>query len=233
MRSANGMTSRRFAVPRMASKESLPNSAPPGWESWPRRWSRPHAGATVPRAWRCCPGSTRLPPKARPACAASRPASAPRHRPVPRLYHRLRDGCIAQLVEQLTLNQRAVGSSPTAPTNYFLVLQGFVLPPRSGAAYLCSVRTQSGPRRSEILDLPAPQSRLRVGIRDWVSGRRTAFASASPASPPPPNSGPCRAQAEDVELEQSTRATGGRSKRALLVDPNMIHTDRTHRTTRA
>src|SRR5665213_3270647 len=30
-----------------------------------------------------------------------------------------RDGCIAQLVEQLTLNQRAVGSSPTAPTNRF------------------------------------------------------------------------------------------------------------------
>jgi hypothetical protein len=28
------------------------------------------------------------------------------------------DGCIAQLVEQLTLNQRAVGSSPTAPTNF-------------------------------------------------------------------------------------------------------------------
>src|SRR3989442_158896 len=26
------------------------------------------------------------------------------------------DGCIAQLVEQLTLNQRVVGSSPTTPT---------------------------------------------------------------------------------------------------------------------
>jgi hypothetical protein len=25
-------------------------------------------------------------------------------------------GCIAQLVEQLTLNQRVVGSNPTAPT---------------------------------------------------------------------------------------------------------------------
>ncbi len=32
------------------------------------------------------------------------------------------DGCIAQLVEQLTLNQRAVGSSPTAPTNLFNTL---------------------------------------------------------------------------------------------------------------
>jgi hypothetical protein len=27
------------------------------------------------------------------------------------------DGRIAQVVEQLTLNQRVVGSSPTAPTN--------------------------------------------------------------------------------------------------------------------
>jgi hypothetical protein len=26
-------------------------------------------------------------------------------------------GCIAQLVEQLTLNQRVVGSNPTAPTS--------------------------------------------------------------------------------------------------------------------
>jgi hypothetical protein len=34
------------------------------------------------------------------------------------------DGCIAQLVEQLTLNQRAVGSSPTAPTNQIKLLPG-------------------------------------------------------------------------------------------------------------
>jgi hypothetical protein len=27
-------------------------------------------------------------------------------------------GCIAQLVEQLTLNQRVQGSSPCAPTNF-------------------------------------------------------------------------------------------------------------------
>ena len=33
------------------------------------------------------------------------------------------DGRIAQLVEQLTLNQRAVGSSPTAPTNEIKVLE--------------------------------------------------------------------------------------------------------------
>jgi hypothetical protein len=33
-------------------------------------------------------------------------------------------GCIAQLVEQLTLNQRAQGSSPCAPTKFFLVQQG-------------------------------------------------------------------------------------------------------------
>ena len=34
-------------------------------------------------------------------------------------------GRIAQVVEQLTLNQRVVGSSPTAPTNLFNELQGF------------------------------------------------------------------------------------------------------------
>ncbi len=44
------------------------------------------------------------------------------------------DGCIAQLVEQLTLNQRAVGSNPTAPTNTslkHLVLLGWALRPPS------------------------------------------------------------------------------------------------------
>ena len=35
-------------------------------------------------------------------------------------------GCIAQVVEQLTLNQRVVGSSPTTPTNQFRA--GRVLP---------------------------------------------------------------------------------------------------------
>jgi hypothetical protein len=33
-------------------------------------------------------------------------------------------GRIAQLVEQLTLNQRVQGSSPCAPTNYFKHLDG-------------------------------------------------------------------------------------------------------------
>jgi hypothetical protein len=32
-------------------------------------------------------------------------------------------GCIAQLVEQLTLNQRVQGSSPCAPTNHFIKLE--------------------------------------------------------------------------------------------------------------
>src|SRR6516165_1770886 len=36
-----------------------------------------------------------------------------------------RRGCIAQLVEQLTLNQRVAGSSPAAPTNLFKDLGGF------------------------------------------------------------------------------------------------------------
>src|SRR5262245_57362782 len=33
-------------------------------------------------------------------------------------------GCIAQLVEQLTLNQRVEGSSPSTPTNEFNPLHG-------------------------------------------------------------------------------------------------------------
>ena len=36
-----------------------------------------------------------------------------------------RGGCIAQLVEQLTLNQRVAGSSPAAPTNFCNKLDDF------------------------------------------------------------------------------------------------------------
>jgi hypothetical protein len=39
-----------------------------------------------------------------------------RQSPPSPLYEATLRGCIAQLVEQLTLNQRAVGSNPTAPT---------------------------------------------------------------------------------------------------------------------
>ena len=42
-----------------------------------------------------------------------------RQSPPSPLYQATSRGCIAQLVEQLTLNQRAVGSNPTAPTNPF------------------------------------------------------------------------------------------------------------------
>jgi phosphoketolase len=38
-------------------------------------------------------------------------------------------GRIAQLVEQLTLNQRVVGSNPTAPTNDFNILRGKLAEP--------------------------------------------------------------------------------------------------------
>ncbi len=36
----------------------------------------------------------------------------------------MQDGPLAQMVEQLTLNQRVVGSSPTRPTIRLLILQG-------------------------------------------------------------------------------------------------------------
>ena len=36
-------------------------------------------------------------------------------------------GCVAQLVEQLTLNQRVTGSIPVAPTKLFNSLVGFPL----------------------------------------------------------------------------------------------------------
>ena len=42
--------------------------------------------------------------------------------PVRLVIEPARRGCIAQLVEQLTLNQRAAGSSPAAPTNVFKYL---------------------------------------------------------------------------------------------------------------
>jgi hypothetical protein len=58
-----------------------------------------------------------------PPCAASIFEYGPRPSPGPRSGRR-RGGCIAQLVEQLTLNQRVVGSSPTAPTMCFGGLGG-------------------------------------------------------------------------------------------------------------
>ena len=52
------------------------------------------------------------------ACFAGQPGGALIDRPLPaRTMGRAGEGRIAQLVEQLTLNQRVVGSSPTAPTN--------------------------------------------------------------------------------------------------------------------
>jgi hypothetical protein len=44
------------------------------------------------------------------------------------------EGCIAQLVEQLTLNQRVVGSIPTAPTIFYPVVTAGILHGRSLAA---------------------------------------------------------------------------------------------------
>lgn len=44
-------------------------------------------------------------------------------------FRRIKRGRIAQLVEQLTLNQRVLGSSPSAPTNrYFLKSAIFLRP---------------------------------------------------------------------------------------------------------
>jgi hypothetical protein len=36
---------------------------------------------------------------------------------------RFGDGCVAQLVEQLTLNQRVQGSNPCTPTNLFKIIE--------------------------------------------------------------------------------------------------------------
>ena len=58
------------------------------------------------------------PPKAG-AGLAGQPGGALIDRPLPaRTVGRAGQGRIAQLVEQLTLNQRVVGSNPTAPTKF-------------------------------------------------------------------------------------------------------------------
>ncbi len=85
-------------------------------------------------------------------------------------------GRIAQLVEQLTLNQRVVGSSPTAPTNKFndlhpcrSVCSCFVSPPgdhRTGSWY---TRSWS-PRRVGGIRCHAHQVRYR-----WTSSRTSSI----------------------------------------------------------
>jgi hypothetical protein len=73
-----------------------------------------------PAPWKLCADALCLAPAAgacAPGCAGDRGArSWPRHNPWNCLTCR-RLGRIAQLVEQLTLNQRVPGSSPGAPTN--------------------------------------------------------------------------------------------------------------------
>jgi hypothetical protein len=69
---------------------------------------------------------TRVPSR---AIAALHAGQTPEHLIFPRSFRKatqenaaIWDGRIAQLVEQLTLNQRVQGSSPCAPTNQFEVL---------------------------------------------------------------------------------------------------------------
>ena len=57
-------------------------------------------------------------------------------------------GCIAQLVEQLTLNQRVVGSNPTAPTKNSFKVNEMVggndrLEPRKSYGFHMGSNTQS------------------------------------------------------------------------------------------
>ena len=85
---------------------------------------------TPPTATRPCPTRSRRRSASRPSGHRGRRARADRARlptahgnltapPIPTRRTALREGRIAQLVEQLTLNQRVVGSSPTAPTKDF------------------------------------------------------------------------------------------------------------------
>ena len=52
-------------------------------------------------------------------------------------------GRIAQLVEQLTLNQRVLGSSPSAPTNLFNGLGGFRRRAETAVSALCGQSARS------------------------------------------------------------------------------------------
>ena len=53
-------------------------------------------------------------------------------------------GRIAQLVEQLTLNQRVLGSSPSAPTNLFNGLGGFLRSAETAVSHSCHKRVGEG-----------------------------------------------------------------------------------------
>jgi len=71
--------------------------------------------------WRRRPGTVHTRAPALPWTARDRFATRPRLRGIACGRH---SGRIAQLVEQLTLNQRVLGSSPSAPTNQIKDLRG-------------------------------------------------------------------------------------------------------------
>ena len=83
-----------------------------------------------------------------------------------------RSGCIAQLVEQLTLNQRAGGSNPSAPTTPFqevvweIASERGATPPGSGGR-----RSPSGGRATAARTAPRSRRRSRAPDRDALHER--------------------------------------------------------------
>ena len=79
------------------------------------------------------------------------------------------DGRLAQLVEQLTLNQRVVGSSPTSPTT---IRQKFESVIESGLIAVLE-RVYSGQNASEILAFDVEDFFRQLGLDKYLtSGRR-------------------------------------------------------------
>jgi hypothetical protein len=83
-------------------------------------------------------------------------------------------GCIAQLVEQLTLNQRAAGSSPAAPTKKSKTCGTVGNSGRVGVRQVSEGRSN---RLTEELELHEPTSRPMLMGQDLISQAAIAVAS--------------------------------------------------------
>ena len=75
-------------------------------------------------------------------------------------------GCIAQLVEQLTLNQRVAGSSPATPTNKINEIAKLYVPQKTACGTLAEREIGLGFAHEILLIIghSSPQSRDRLKL---------------------------------------------------------------------
>ena len=117
-------------------------------------------------------------------------------------------GRIAQLVEQLTLNQRVAGSSPAAPTNQIngLAKNGFIRP-RPNTHRVPTARDFAGQR-------PPHQRRQYCGsAQPFDRSRSVSRAATSAGISRPPGRARCPAQPPQPGYSTHPRSADSRARR--------------------